>query len=104
MYLLKWDDNAKLVGVMILPMLIPWIFVFNLIVCEPGEWVTNQFEHLGTAFGRCKWYDLSIRVQQMYLIALSDVQQSKNLQSYGGIQCTRETFKLVYSNERENDD
>lgn len=76
-------------------MLIPWMYVFNLLVCEPGERVASQFEQFGEELGRCEWNQLPIGMQRMYLIFLSDTQQPKNLRSYGGIPCTRETFKLV---------
>lgn len=57
--------------------------------------MTNQFEQFGLEFGRCEWNNLPIELQRMYLISLSDTQQPKNIQTYSGIMCTRDTFKKV---------
>lgn len=89
----KWDENSKLFENMILSNLILIVFTVILIVCEPGERVTKQFEHFGVKLDRCKWNKLPIEMQRFYLIFLSDVQQPKHIRSYGGIMCTRETFK-----------
>lgn len=91
----KWDDGADIFETMVLSMLTLWVFTFNLIICESGERVTNQFEQFGVEFDRCKWNNLPIGMQRMLLVFLSDTQQSKNVQSYGGIKYTRETFKQV---------
>lgn len=65
-------------------------------ICEPGQRVTNQFECFGAEFGRCKWNKLPIEIQRVYLIFLTDTQQPKILQSFGGMhKCTRDTFKQV---------
>lgn len=72
-----------------------WLIVVSLAICEPGERVTHQFEQFCVEFGRCEWYKLPIEMQRMYLIFLSDTQQPQNICSYGGIVCTRETFKKV---------
>lgn len=77
-------------------MVVLWVYGFNLIVCEPGERVTNRFDRFSLKFGECDWSKLPLDVQRMYLIALSDTQQPKNIHSYGGIICTRDTFKEVH--------
>lgn len=92
---IKWDDDSTIVEVIILAITILWIFGFNLIVCESGQRVTDQFDLFGLEFGRCDWNELSVEMQRMYLIFLSDTQQQKNLRSYAGIMCTRDTFKTV---------
>lgn len=92
---LKWDENSKMFQTVILTMVVLWIFTFILIVCEPGEQVTYQFDQFSVEFHQCKWHKLPIEMQRMYLIALSDMQQAKNIQSYCGIICTRDTFKQV---------
>lgn len=95
-FLLKWDENSKMFQTVILTMVVLWIFTFILIVCEPGEQVTYQFDQFSVEFDQCEWNKLSIGMQRMYLIALSDTQQPKNIQSYCGIICTRDTFKQVF--------
>lgn len=92
----KWNDDANQFETMILLMLLPWIFVNGLFICEPGERVTNQFNQFGIKVERCKWNKLSIQMQKMYSIFLSDTQQAKNIQTYGGIRCTRQTLEQVF--------
>lgn len=76
-------------------MVVLWVYGFNLIACEPGERVTNRFEQFSRKFNDCGWNNLSIGMQRIYLIFLSDTQQPKTIHSYGGIICTRDTFKQV---------
>lgn len=80
---------------MILTVLILWAMGLNLTVCERGEKVAHQFEQFSMVFCCCEWDNLPIELQRMYLILLSDTQQPKNIQTYAGILCTRETFKQV---------
>lgn len=91
----KWDDGSEIFDTMVLSMLTLWVLAFNLIICESSERVTGQFEQFASEFDRCKWDNLPIEMRQMLLIFLSDIQQPKNIQSYGGIKYTRETFKQV---------
>lgn len=93
--LLKWNDDSKPLAILILSMLISLVFLLNLMICESGERVTDQFELFGVEFGRCEWNKLPIEMQRMYLILLSNTQHPKNIRSYGGIMCTRDTFKQV---------
>ena len=72
-----------------------WEYTMNFVFGEIGERVTDQFEQFGDEVGRCDWNELPIEMQRMYLIFLSDTQQPKQIQSYGGITCTREQFKAV---------
>lgn len=95
MFRLKWDDDSKLSDIVFLSMIILWIFGFNLVACEPGERVSHRFHQFGMEFERCEWNKLPIEEQRMYLIFLSDTQQPKNIQAYGGVLCSRETFKRV---------
>lgn len=80
---------------MILSITLQWLFLANLLICEPGERVANQFNKFGAKFGRCEWNKLPIGIQRMYLISLSDTQQPKNVRTYNSIKCSRETFKKV---------
>lgn len=92
---MKWDDDSKVIEIAIQLTLILWLSIFNLVIFEPGERVTEQFDRFDLEFSRCEWENLTIKMQRMYLTFLSDTQQPKNLQCYGGIMCTRETFKQV---------
>lgn len=67
-------------------------------VCELGERVTHQFVMFNEELERCDWNTLPGKLQRMYLIFLSNIQQSVCIQCYAGIKCSRDTFKQVYSN------
>lgn len=97
----QWDDKSKLIENAILTIVVLWTFILNMLVCEPGDRVTNQFEKFGVEFGQYQWYNLPTEMQRSYLLFLSDTQQLIHLQTYGGIMCTRETYKQV--NFGEND-
>lgn len=92
---LKWEHDPKIFETSMLLMMTFWVLVFNLAICEPGQKVTDQFDQFDEELNRCKWNELSIGMRRMYLIFLSDAQQSVNIKSYGGIACTRETFRKV---------
>lgn len=71
------------------------MFISILFICEAGERVTTQFEAFAKELEQCNWYGFSIRMQRLYVFFLLDTQQPVNIQSYAGIQCTRDTFKNV---------
>ena len=71
------------------------VFGYNFVICELGERVTDQFDQFGEELAQCEWNELPIEMQRMYLIFLSDTKHRLNIRSYGGIICTRETFKMV---------
>lgn len=93
---LKWDEDSKLIEIMAMSTVILWIIVFNLVICEAGQRMTDQFDQHHMEFAQCNWNNLLIEMRRMYLIFLSDTQQPENFQSYGGILCTRDTFKKVF--------
>lgn len=93
--LVKWDDNSNRIDTIIAALLAIWGVEFIFLVCEPGEWMTKQFETFSQGLEQCNWYKLSIELQQMYLIFLADAQQEKQVKAYGDIVCSRETFKKV---------
>lgn len=70
-------------------------FLLSIIICEPAQWVTNNFEQCGDVLEECDWYLLPIELQRLYLIFLLDAQQPVHIQCYGGVVCSRETFKKV---------
>lgn len=89
------DDNSKPIEIGIHSLYVLVVFEFLFMLCEPGERVTNQFEMFGEELERCNWYKLSIEMQRIYLTFLVNTQQNLNIECYGGIQCTRETLKMV---------
>lgn len=72
-----------------------WAFAFDSLICELGQRVTNRYEAYGDELCKCDWYSLPVKLQRLYLIFLLDTQQPKRIQSYGGIVCSRKTFKKV---------
>lgn len=96
-YLSKWDDDSSMFELAFTLLLVPWVFVLFFLSCEPGERVTSQFELFGEELDRCNWYALPIKMQRIYLIFLCDSQQLRDIQGYGGIVCSRETFKKVFN-------
>lgn len=64
-------------------------------ICEPGARMTQQYELYGEEIGQCDWYLLSIEMQRMYMVFVSDTQNSMKIFSYGNITCDRETPKKV---------
>lgn len=63
--------------------------------CEFGECMTERFSRFDDAFSRCKWYLFSMEMKRIYLIVLANTQQPSIVQSYGGIPCSRDSFKSV---------
>lgn len=89
------DDNSNLIGVVSTAILIFWVLGTIFIDCEFGEKMTNQFEMFGEELERCDWLLLSIEMREVYLIFLLDTQQPKTIHGYGGIVCSRDTYKKV---------
>lgn len=71
------------------------ILVTVFIVCELGQRVTDIFESFSMELEQCVWYLPPIKMQRMYLIFLAHTQQTPNIQGYGNITCTRDTFERV---------
>lgn len=86
-------DIAQLVGLF---NVLLGVLMVVFIACECGERVTGQFETLEDTLTKCNWYSYPIEMQRIYLIFLAHTQQTSNIQSYGSITCTRETFKMVF--------
>lgn len=91
----KMDGNSTAVEIVITTLFTIWVFVLTFLFCEPGERVSNQFESFGEELQRCNWYKLSMEMQRLYAIFLLNTQQPIIIESYGQLQCTRETFKRV---------
>lgn len=98
-YLKFWvgqlDIRSNFTEIVILSMAFTWTFVFIFVVCEPGEYVTKEFDAFGKELERCDWHLLSIDLRRSYLIFLLNAQESINIQCYGRVLCKRETFKKV---------
>lgn len=72
-----------------------WVMTYNFLLCELGQWVTNGFDRFGDELDGCDWHLWPIELQRLYLIFLLDTQQPTYTQCFGGILCSRDTFKKV---------
>lgn len=91
----KWADDPNILEIIPLFIVLFWMIIFIFLLCEPGVRMTMQFEVFSDKLSRCKWYLLSIEMRQMYLIFLSNTQNSIKMFSYANIICERETSKKV---------
>lgn len=64
-------------------------------LCESGARMTSQFDVFREELSLCDWYLLPTKVQQMYMVFLSDTQNPIKMSSYANITSERETFKKV---------
>lgn len=92
----QWDNESNLFEILPVFSILTWTTIYILILCEPGTKMINQFEMFGAELSRCDWYSLSVEMQRIYLIFLSDTQNPMKVSSYGNITCERETFKTVW--------
>lgn len=73
-----------------------WTFITIFIFCELGEQVTMQFTLFKDEFCQCSWYLLSKKMQQMFIIGMTNVQQPTTVRGYGRALCSRIAFKQVH--------
>lgn len=89
------ENGSNLTEIMVLSIAVSWTFTFILMVCEPGEHVTQEFNAFDQQVEQCYFYLLPYGLKRLYLIFLLDTQQPINIQCYGRILCTRDTLKQV---------
>lgn len=75
-----------------------WSFILIFFLCEFGEIVATQFDMFYVEFPKCNWYLLPIEMQRVLLIVLADIKPI-SIRGYGGVMCTRVTFKKVCTAE-----
>lgn len=56
-----------------------------------------QFELFNDALYQCKWYFLPIELRRMLVTIMSNAQYPTHMRGYGNIECTRDSFKEVFS-------
>lgn len=89
------DSGSNSTEIMVLSMAFTWTFLFVFAICEPGECVTKEFDGFCRELERYDWYLLPIDLRRSYWIFLLNAHESINIQCYGRVMCTRETFKKV---------
>lgn len=92
---IKWEDHWNGFEMSTTILADFWAFTLNFLACEVGQRVTSQYEIFGDELRKCNWHVLPIEMQRIYLTFLLDTQQPIFIQSYGGIVCSRETYKKV---------
>lgn len=91
----KWDDEANLFKTMCLITVSYSMVLAIAVICEAGARMTNEFEAFDEELGQCNWYELPIELQRMYMMFVVNTQSPIEISSYGGLVCSRETFKKV---------
>lgn len=94
---LKWEDDSNAFEMATAGIIVSWIFAFNFLICEFGQWVNSRYEAYSSELTECDWYALPMEMQRMYMIFLVNAQQPMHIESYAGIECTRDTLKKVDS-------
>lgn len=94
----KWQDNQSILDVVLSVAILLWAFAFNLLMCEPGQRVTNQYARIGDELSTCDWHLFPIQLQRLYLIFFMNTQQPVHIQCFSGITSSRETLKKVIFN------
>lgn len=74
---------------------------YMCMICEPGERLAESFERFYDELNQCDWYLLPTDIMRLYLMFLLDTQQPVYFECFGGILCTRETYKRVIKDEKQ---
>lgn len=89
------DDNSNTAELILPIIMVGWSFTIIFFYCHFGAMVCNQFSNFDDELCQCHWYLFPVEVQKLLLIFMSDSQQSTYIRGYGGILCTRDSFKNV---------
>lgn len=81
------------IDVIIIFFFLLYAFMNLFLYSECGERVTNQFNEFIEQLCECDWHLYSIKVQRMFIIALSANMRLANIEGYANTVCTRELFK-----------
>lgn len=89
----KWDDDSSSFEIVFLLFSLTWAYI--MILCEPAIRLTNQFEMFEEELGQCDWYSLSIELQGIYMIFLSDAQSQLHRQ-FGSFRISKSILKFKF--------
>lgn len=64
-------------------------------LCEFGGMARNQFEFFADELHQCNWYAFPIGMQQLLFTFIANTQRPAIFRGYGGVHCSRDTFKTV---------
>lgn len=84
----------------IVQMILLTLYAFGVIypVCELGQQVRNDFDEISTTIYQMNWYSFPTQIQRILPIILLGSQKPVQIRSFGNIETTRETFKIVFHN------
>lgn len=91
------SDAGLPMSMMLQPLMsIVWSFGIIFAICEFGERLTMQFIAFDNTIWQSNWYAMPTKLQRMLLVLIANAQQNNFLKSYGSIECTRDSFKMVW--------
>lgn len=89
------NGDSNWINILCTAIMIFWVFTLVFFPCELGKRMSNDFKMFDKKLGRCNVLMLSFEMQRMYLVFLSNTQQPKTTHCYGGIVCSRDSYKRV---------
>lgn len=89
----KSDANLNVIELIFPLVMLSWSFLLLFFFAECGERVANQYNLFDDEYCQCNWYAFSLKLQRMYALAMSNIQQSAILHGYANTVCTRDAFK-----------
>lgn len=72
-----------------------YAFGVVMIICELGQRLADAFEQINDEINKFDWYLFPPQVQRLLPIIMIATQQEVELECFGSISGTRETFKRV---------
>lgn len=96
-FLLRKQSNGALNPFEIIHplILVFWAFTMVLIFCELGELVSSQYDQFYEKLCKCDWFLVSVEMQRVLMIVMTNSQQPIFIRGYANIVCIRNTLKTV---------
>lgn len=90
------QSHAANLMVLVVPM-VEWFASFALILlsCELAEQIRIEFDDINEILNQSDWYLFSMEILKLLPTIMVNTQRSVYLKCFGGIPCSRETFKKV---------
>lgn len=77
-----------------------YAFGIMMFICELGQRLSDAFEEIGVVIESFQWNLFSLQMRKLLPIILIVEQQTIDLEFFGSISGTRETFKKVKSTKQ----
>lgn len=72
-----------------------YAFGMVFIACELGHRASNEFDDIYEVVDAFEWYLFPDELKKIHAIIISSVQRPVNIEFFGNISCSRDTFKGV---------